>query len=251
MEENKRNTLNNLNTKIPDIKKTLDMCRFLKNRKEHDEETVDVNYELNDTVYSTAEINVKELDSVSLWLGADIMMEYPIDEAIEMLEKRLQGALDNKAVTMEDLEYLRSNITTMEVNTARVVRTGVSSLSSDESGESSSSAPSALFTMSRMRLSSGRCWLLEASLVYTSSTTLNLELRPGRSPLKKSDPMKYPKRLGITELMRPSLKASCRATSDVRKSFVNTSLKSSFDSRSLSRPPKFSSNLYSTGVNFQ
>ncbi|ESX01896.1 Prefoldin subunit 3 [Ogataea parapolymorpha DL-1] len=120
MEENKRNTLNNLNTKIPDIKKTLDMCRFLKSRKEHDEETIDVNYELNDTVYSTAEINVKELDSVSLWLGADIMMEYPIDEAIEMLEKRLQAALDNKAVTVEDLEYLRSNITTMEVNTARV-----------------------------------------------------------------------------------------------------------------------------------
>ncbi|OBA14462.1 uncharacterized protein OGAPODRAFT_95495 [Ogataea polymorpha] len=120
MEESKRNTLNNLNTKIPDIKKTLDMCRFLKSRKEHDEETIDVNYELNDTVYSTAEINVKELDSVSLWLGADIMMEYPIDEAIEMLEKRLQAALDNKAVTMEDLEYLRSNITTMEVNTARV-----------------------------------------------------------------------------------------------------------------------------------
>ncbi|KAG7821684.1 hypothetical protein KL928_000159 [Ogataea angusta] len=120
MEENKRSTLSNLNTKIPDIKKTLDMCRFLKSRKEHDEETVDVNYELNDTVYSTAEINVKELDSVSLWLGADIMMEYPIDEAIEMLEKRLQAALDNKAVTMEDLEYLRSNITTMEVNTARV-----------------------------------------------------------------------------------------------------------------------------------
>ncbi|KAG7897813.1 hypothetical protein KL935_004688 [Ogataea polymorpha] len=120
MEESKRNTLSNLNTKIPDIKKTLDMCRFLKSRKEHDEETIDVNYELNDTVYSTAEINVKELDSVSLWLGADIMMEYPIDEAIEMLEKRLQAALDNKAVTMEDLEYLRSNITTMEVNTARV-----------------------------------------------------------------------------------------------------------------------------------
>ncbi|KAG7819996.1 hypothetical protein KL909_004745 [Ogataea angusta] len=105
--------------------------------------------------------------------------------------------------------------------------------------------------MSRMRLSSGRCCGLAASLAYTSSTTLNLELRPGSSPLKNSDPIKYPTKLGITELMRPSLRSSCRATSDVRKSFVNTSLKSSFDSRSLIRPPKFSSNLYSTGVNFQ
>ncbi|KAG7865288.1 hypothetical protein KL918_004870 [Ogataea parapolymorpha] len=102
-----------------------------------------------------------------------------------------------------------------------------------------------------MRLSSGRCWVLEASFVYTSSTTFNLELRPGRSPLKKSDPIKYPTKLGITELIRPSLRSSCRATSDVRKSLVNTSLKSSLDSRSLIRPPKFSSNLYSTGVNFQ
>ncbi|KAG7836641.1 hypothetical protein KL942_004895 [Ogataea angusta] len=98
-----------------------------------------------------------------------------------------------------------------------------------------------------MRLSSGRCCGLAASLAYTSSTTLNLELRPGSSPLKNSDPIKYPTKLGITELMRPSLRSSCRATSDVRKSFVNTSLKSSFDSRSLIRPPKFSSNLYSTG----
>ncbi|KAH3660542.1 hypothetical protein OGAPHI_007128 [Ogataea philodendri] len=126
LEENKRNTLGNLDVKIPDIQKTLDMCRFFKERKQQldqgddVEETVDVNYELNDTVYSTAEIDIKNLDHVSLWLGADIMMDYPIDEAIEMLEKRLAGALENKAITIEDLEYLRSNITTMEVNTARV-----------------------------------------------------------------------------------------------------------------------------------
>ncbi|ODV85335.1 hypothetical protein CANARDRAFT_23402 [[Candida] arabinofermentans NRRL YB-2248] len=132
MEENKRNTLNNLNVKIPDIKKTLDMCLFIKSKKtafesgdddvddEEVEPTIDVNYELNDTVYSTAEIDVKNLDNVLLWLGADIMLEYPIDEAVEMLDSRLKAAEENKSTTIEDLQYLRSNITTMEVNTARV-----------------------------------------------------------------------------------------------------------------------------------
>ncbi|QOU21037.1 hypothetical protein BRETT_000754 [Brettanomyces bruxellensis] len=125
MEESKSSTLKGLETKIPDVSKTLEFCKFLKGK--HDklvenggEEKMDVHYQLNDTVYSKAEIDVKDASSVRLWLGANVMVEYPIDEAIGMLSKRLQETKKNKQATLEDLEYLRSNITTMEVNTARV-----------------------------------------------------------------------------------------------------------------------------------
>ncbi|GMG19070.1 unnamed protein product [Ambrosiozyma monospora] len=114
MEQSKTETLANLRVKIPDITKTLEMCQFLKTQ----EEPIEANYELNDTLYSRAEIQPTK--TVYLWLGANTMLEYPIDEAIELLDKRLKLANENKKITLDDLEYLRSNITTIEVNTARV-----------------------------------------------------------------------------------------------------------------------------------
>lgn len=48
------------------------------------------------------------------------MMAYPLDEAIELLRKRLAGSRDSLRATSDDLEFLRDQITTMEVNTARI-----------------------------------------------------------------------------------------------------------------------------------
>jgi prefoldin subunit 5 len=132
MEESKRSTLSNLETKIPDIQNTLNMCKFLKKRSteleegeneedlEDDNKQLSVDYQLNDTIYATAKIPIENCKSVNLWLGANIMLEYPIDEAIEMLTERLEKTNTSKSITLEDLDYLRANITTMEVNTARV-----------------------------------------------------------------------------------------------------------------------------------
>lgn len=121
MEENKRLALNGNKSKIPNITKTLEMVQYLKERKEEDDdEPLQTNYELNETLYSKAEIDVQNLDNVYLWLGADVMMEYPLDEAIELLTTRLAVAKEAVTVAEEDLEFLREQITTMEVNTARV-----------------------------------------------------------------------------------------------------------------------------------
>ncbi|CDK27890.1 unnamed protein product [Kuraishia capsulata CBS 1993] len=120
MESNKKETLRSLRLKVPDIDKSLAMVRFLQTQKKTGNEEFDLNYELNDTLYSTASVDVENLDSVCLWLGADVMLEYPLDEAIELLEGRLKTATESLDITKEDLEYLRENITTMEVNTARV-----------------------------------------------------------------------------------------------------------------------------------
>jgi len=48
------------------------------------------------------------------------MLEYPVEEAAELLSSKLEGALRTLKNTDEDLVYLRDQITTMEVNTARV-----------------------------------------------------------------------------------------------------------------------------------
>lgn len=117
MQESKTQTLANINQKIPDIENTLETCKFLKS-KSGEEESIDVDYQLNDTIFASAEI--EPVQNVQLWLGAGVMLEYPLDEAIEMLEDRLKKTLENKQITIEDLDYLRANITTMEVNTARV-----------------------------------------------------------------------------------------------------------------------------------
>lgn len=120
MEVNTSQRIQGLKDKIPDIKKTLDMVRFLGSRQG---EPVTTNYELNDTLYAKAVITPG--NTVYIWLGANVMLEYTITEAIELLESKLQAATQSLSMCEEDLEFLRENITVVEVNTARVYNWGV------------------------------------------------------------------------------------------------------------------------------
>ncbi|CAO1625094.1 unnamed protein product [Sympodiomycopsis kandeliae] len=107
----------NLEEKIPDINKTLEMVTYLKESSEEGS-VLDTYFELHDTMYAKAQIQpVKE---VNLWLGANVMLSYPLDEAIELLTNKLSTAKKSLASTKVDLDFLRDQITTMEVNTARV-----------------------------------------------------------------------------------------------------------------------------------
>ena len=60
------------------------------------------------------------LTPVLLFLGADLMVEYTYQEALTLLQKNLKNAKTNINTYTEDLEYLREQITTIEVNLARV-----------------------------------------------------------------------------------------------------------------------------------
>ena len=48
------------------------------------------------------------------------MLQYPIKEAIELLTQKLSSAKTSLSQVNEDLEFLKEQITTMEVNMARV-----------------------------------------------------------------------------------------------------------------------------------
>ncbi|KAK0534779.1 hypothetical protein OC834_001759 [Tilletia horrida] len=105
-----------LEDKIPDIRKTLQMVEHLKTLKEA-EEDMETMFELNDTLYAKAKI--PPVDTVNLWLGANVMLSYPLDEAIELLRTKLSGAEASLESAKADLDFLREQITVMEVNTAR------------------------------------------------------------------------------------------------------------------------------------
>ncbi|KAJ3023199.1 hypothetical protein HKX48_003977 [Thoreauomyces humboldtii] len=106
-----------LESKIPDIKKTLDMVDFLISN-ESSPEPILTQYELNDTLYAHASIPSPK--TVNLWLGANVMLEYSTSEARTLLSQKLGSARTSLEQVDEDLEFLRDQITTMEVNTARV-----------------------------------------------------------------------------------------------------------------------------------
>lgn len=65
------------------------------------------------------------------------MLAYPIDEAETLLEAKLSGAQQTLANCEEDLDFLREQITTLEVATARVYNWDVTMKrkEKDESGK--------------------------------------------------------------------------------------------------------------------
>ncbi|KAF0496869.1 Prefoldin, subunit 3 [Gigaspora margarita] len=117
MELNYTNRKKGLELKIPEIKKTLTVVEFLISTQDSDE-SIETTFELNDTLWAAAKI--KSTKTVYLWLGANVMLEYELQEAKELLETKLTTAQNTLNCVVEDLEFMREQITTMEVNIARV-----------------------------------------------------------------------------------------------------------------------------------
>ncbi|KID78549.1 Prefoldin, partial [Metarhizium brunneum ARSEF 3297] len=99
MEMNLQRRMAGLKDKIPEIQKTLDTVRFLKLRK------------------------------------ANVMLSYTTDEAETLLSSKLATAKTSLSHCEEDLDFLREQITTMEVATARVYNWEVVQKRKDKSGE--------------------------------------------------------------------------------------------------------------------
>lgn len=107
-----------LSAKIPEILKTMDTVKFLKQKLSEEEEAIETSFGLTDSVFCTAKCLPQK--TVHLWLGANVMAEYTHAEAIEMLETNLAAAKVNLTNTLEDLAWLKDQQTILEVNVARV-----------------------------------------------------------------------------------------------------------------------------------
>jgi len=117
MEQSTLQKRTRMEEKVPELERTLEMVDLLKTKKD-ESETLDTHFELADTVYARAE--VQPVEEVYLWLGANTMLAYPLDEARSLLNSKLEGARQKLDEAKEDQAFLRDQITTSEVNVARV-----------------------------------------------------------------------------------------------------------------------------------
>ena len=113
MSAQKRATLR----KLPDIQQAVEVVEFLKRRRSEGE-TVSAHFPLTDNCHAKAEI--PPTDKVCLWLGANVMMEYSLEEAEALLKTSDSNATASMKKLDENLGFLRDQITTTEVNIARV-----------------------------------------------------------------------------------------------------------------------------------
>ncbi|XP_059147144.1 prefoldin subunit 3-like [Physella acuta] len=117
MEYNLNMKKSRLKNQIPDIKSSLDIVKHLMVKKDNTE-PMSTRFLLSDNVYAKATIPPTE--KVCLWLGANVMLEYDINEADDVLMKNLDAAKKSLGQVEDDLLYIRDQMTTLEVNMARV-----------------------------------------------------------------------------------------------------------------------------------
>ncbi|GMY27945.1 prefoldin subunit 3 [Fagus crenata] len=106
-----------LQAKIPDIEKCLDVVAALQAKKGTGE-ALTADFEVSEGIYSRA--CIEDSDLVCLWLGANVMLEYSCEEATALLQKNLDNAKASLEVLVADLQFLRDQVTITQVTIARV-----------------------------------------------------------------------------------------------------------------------------------
>lgn len=123
MELNTQRRAQSLADKIPEIRKTLETVEFLRRGKGKGRGgrsvPLETTVELHDTLHARVQVDGAP-EEVYLWLGANVMLAYPITEARTLLQGKLAAALESLRNCQDDLDFLRQQITTLEVNTARL-----------------------------------------------------------------------------------------------------------------------------------
>jgi len=103
-----------LKIKIPDLLKSLEMIEILKDQTDEKE----TQFLLSEQVF--LKTIVPPTKTVCLWLGANVMLEYPLEEAKVLLQQNIESAEQNLKCLEHDQDFLRDQLTTTEVNMARV-----------------------------------------------------------------------------------------------------------------------------------
>jgi len=115
-----------LKSKLPDIATALETVRHLIERRDKSEaepQDTEYTYQLSENLWTKA--SVPPSNKVCLWLGASVMLEYTLDEAVALLEKNEGNARESLKSIEDDVAFLRDQLTTTEVNIARVHNYGV------------------------------------------------------------------------------------------------------------------------------
>ncbi|GLG95726.1 hypothetical protein R5R35_008633 [Gryllus longicercus] len=117
MEYNLMSKRRRLRLQIPDLENSLKMITLLKKQQDSPKD-IETQFLLSEQVYMKATIS--PTDKVCLWLGANVMLEYTLDDAMALLKKSIDTAKSNLDTVETSLDFLRDQFTTTEVNMARV-----------------------------------------------------------------------------------------------------------------------------------
>ena len=100
--------------KLPENEKSLSMIRQLKKQKSD----LSVQYELTNGIFAKAKI--PKDSKVALWLGANVMLEYTLEEAEEFLQKSGADLEESLRVVNSDLKHIQDQMNILEVNINRM-----------------------------------------------------------------------------------------------------------------------------------
>lgn len=90
-----------LKLQIPDLFKSLEMIDVLRNQTQEKE----TRFLLSEQVFLKTTVPPTKL--VCLWLGANVMLEYPLDEAEILLKQNMESAEQNLRCLEHDQDFLR------------------------------------------------------------------------------------------------------------------------------------------------
>lgn len=113
------NTENLLSARIPELERSLESVKSLKEKKEQGITSGVVRYNLSDQIYAKAEVEYA-VGTVNLWLGANVMLEYTYEEAVEFLQSKRDQADAELRQAAQDLAFVRDQVVTSEVNRSRI-----------------------------------------------------------------------------------------------------------------------------------
>lgn len=90
-----------LRQQIPDLVKSLEMIEILKKQTEPKE----TEFLLSEQVF--LKTTMPPTKHVCLWLGANVMLEYPLDDAEVLLKQNMETAAENLKCLEYDQDFLR------------------------------------------------------------------------------------------------------------------------------------------------
>ncbi|CAJ1358697.1 unnamed protein product [Effrenium voratum] len=94
-----------LKSKLPDIVSALEVVTHLAERKEKEADAAEYTYQLAENIWSKA--SAAPSGNVCLWLGANCMLEYTLEEALELLRTNETNARTTLKSLEEDSAFLR------------------------------------------------------------------------------------------------------------------------------------------------
>lgn len=101
--------------KLPEIVKALDIVTKLLDSQG---EKLSMDFEISQHIYTKAQ--VADVKTVNLWLGANVMVEYELEDAKGLLSTNLLTCRTNLETVNADIDMIKESITTTEVSIARV-----------------------------------------------------------------------------------------------------------------------------------